>query len=89
MENTMFRFLNTLRPNLYSIRTKWGDIPTYYTDRDYLPVDVKRKDIVKLCNTFGISNEDGELVYNKWLKTKPVYTRMKNSTNESVLVAVV
>lgn len=87
----MFRFLNTLRPNLYIIRTKFGDVPQYYGEwnRYYAIVDVKYKDIVKLCNTFGISKEDGELVYNKWLKTKPVYTRMKNSTNESVLVAVV
>ena len=84
----MFRFLNTLRPNLYIIRTKFGDVPQYYKDSNYAIVDVKYKDIDKLCNTFGISKEDGVIVYNNWLNSRPVYTRLKNSTNDSVLVPV-
>jgi hypothetical protein len=88
MKNTMFRFLNTLHPELYCIRTKFGDVPQYYKDRNYAIVDVKYKDIDKLCNTFGISKEDGVIVYNNWLNSRPVYTRLKNSTNDSVLVPV-
>ena len=87
----MFRFLNTLRPNLYFIRTKFGDVPQYYKEwnRNYAIVEMKYKDIDKLCNTFGIFKEDGVIVYNNWLSSRPVYTRLKNSTNDSVLVAVV
>ena len=43
----MFRFLNTLHPELYCIRTKFGDVPQYYKDRNYAIVDVKYKDIDK------------------------------------------
>ena len=70
------------------IRTKFGDVPQYYKDRNYAIVDVKYKDIDKLCKTFGISSEDGVIVYNDWLSSRPVYTRLKNSTNDSVLVPV-
>ena len=86
MYKPMFMFLDKLNPGIFRYRTKFGIIPRYNRGGSYTIVDVKDKDIKKLCNTFNLSWEDGKDVYTYWLSTKPVAVRIKNSTNEDVFV---
>ena len=82
----MYMFLDKLHPNLFRYRTKFGIIPRYNKRGSYTISGVRDKDIMKLCNTFNISWEDGKNVYTSRLSTKPVAVRIKNSTNEDVFV---
>ena len=86
MYKAMFMFLDTLHPNLFRYRTKFGIIPRYSKGGSYTISGVKDKDVRKLCNTFNLSWDDGMDVYTSWLGSKPIATRIKNSTNEDVFV---
>ena len=82
MEKQMFNFLDFMNPNMYVLETKFGTIPRYNREGNYVIGDEKRKQILLLCSFFSCEYDDGLSVYNKWLSTKPIYVRMKNSTTD-------
>lgn len=87
MENLMFKFLDNLNPNFFMYRTKFGIIPRY--DRDgynYVIGDIVRKDTLRLCDYFSCEFEYASSVYKKWMNSKPVHIRIKNSTNGYLFV---
>ena len=82
----MFKFLDHLNPNIFLLETKFGTIPRYSREGDYVfdfvVGDEKRKQILLLCSFFSCEYSDGLSLYDKWLSTKPIYVRMKNSTTD-------
>ena len=86
MEKLMFKFLDQIRPNMFVLKTKFGNVPAYNRSGNFVVGDEKRKDIERLCRFFSIHDYDGKYIYEKWLGTKPIYVRIKNSTNDTVLV---
>ena len=78
----MFNFLDLMSPNMYVLETKFGTIPSYNREGNYVIGDEKRKQILLLCSFFSCEYDDGLSVYNKWLSTKPIYVRIKNSTTD-------
>jgi len=47
----MFKFLDLMNPNMYVLETKFGLIPRYSREGDYV-VGEKRKQILSLCSFF-------------------------------------
>ena len=82
----MFRFLDQMRPNMFVVKTKFGNVPRYNREGDFIVGNEKRKDIEKLCHYFCLEYYQGKLIYENWMATKPTYVRVKNSTNDTVLV---
>ena len=82
----MFRYLDNIRPNVFVLKTKFGNVPRYNREGDFVVGNEKRKDIERLCRFFSIHHYDGKDVYDRWLETKPIFVRIKNSTNDSVFV---
>lgn len=82
----MFRYLDSRNPGFFRYRTKFGIIPRYNRKGDYVVGNEKRKDIERLCRFFSIHHYDGKDIYERWLETKPIYVRIKNSTNDNVFV---
>lgn len=78
----MFKFLDTLNPNMFLLETKFGTIPKYERGGNYLIGFEKKKDIMRLSDFFSITYSDAELIYEDWLMSKPVYVRIKNTTTE-------
>ena len=85
MEKMMFKFLDLMNPNMFLLETKFGAIPRYSREGDYLVGDERRDQIMSLCSFFSCEFDYGLSVYEKWLSSKPVYVRIKNSTT-SLLV---
>ena len=86
MEKLMFKFLDQIRPNMFVLKTNIGNVTRYNRSGNFVVGDEKRKDIERLCRFFSIHDYDGKYIYEKWLETKPIYVRIKNSTNDTVLV---
>lgn len=87
MEKLMFKFLDALNPEFFRYETKFGIIPRYEReDGNYVVGDIVCKDIMRLCNYFSCEFEYASSVYKKWMETKPVYVRIKNSTNSYLFV---
>ena len=82
MEKMMFKFLDDLDPNMFRYRTKFGIIPHYSRGGTYLVSDERSRQVIMLCKFFSCEYNYGLSVYEKWLETKPIYIRMKNSTTE-------
>ena len=82
MEKHMFNFLDLMNPNMYVLETKFGTIPRYNREGTYVISEEKRTQIWLLCSFFSCKYDDGLSVYDKWLSTKPIYVRMKNSTTD-------
>ena len=82
MEKQMFNFLDLMNPNMYVLETKFGTIPCYICEGNYVIADEKHKQILLLCSFFSCEYLDGLSVYDKWLSTKSIYVRMKNSTTD-------
>ena len=82
MEKQMFKFLDHLNPNIFLLETKFGTIPRYSREGDYVIGDEKHKQILLMCDFFSYKYNDGVSVYDKWLSRKPIYVRIKNSTTE-------
>ena len=82
MEKVMFKFLDRLNPNMFLLETKFGTIPRYSREGDYVIGEEKLKQVSLLCDFFSCENDYGLSVYDKWLSSKPVYVRIKNSTSD-------
>ena len=82
MEQMMFRFLDLLNPNIFVLETKFGNVPRYNGEDNFIVGEEKRKQIKLLCNMFSCEYNDGLSVYDKWLSSKPVYVRLKSSTSD-------
>ena len=83
----MFLFLDEMNPDMFILRTKFGTLPHYSRKGTYVISDEKRRQVKLLCEYFSCDFANGLKVYDKWLLGKPVYVRIKNSTNEYVFVA--
>ena len=82
MEQMMFRFLDLLNPNIFVLETKFGNVPRYNGEDNFIVGEEKRKQIKLLCNMFSCEYNDGLSVYDKWLSSKPIYVRLKSSTSD-------
>lgn len=83
----MFEFLNTFCPDVFLLRTKFGIIPRYNNNPDNCSFEeIKRKHVKMLYNFFSCDLDYCTDVYKQWLNSKPIYVRIKNSTNDSVFV---
>lgn len=82
MEKLMFDFLDDLDPNMFRYRTKFGVIPHFSRGGTYLVSDEKSRQIIMLCKFFSCEYNYGLSVYERWMNSKPIYVRMKNSTTE-------
>lgn len=82
----MFIFLDNMNPKLFMLKTKFGTVPHYEREGTYAIADEKRSQVNKLCDYFSCHYVDALAIYDKWLSTKPIYVRVKNSTNKSVYV---
>jgi hypothetical protein len=80
MKKIMYDFLTHLNPNLIIVRTKFGD--SYRNNGDVFSIHDKRTAINSLCNCFGISLPESAEVFVCWLKTRPVYVRLENTTTD-------
>ena len=87
MKKLIFEYLNVNYPNLYIRKTKFGDVICGY-DRgtSWLYVRSEAIDTIKVLFSCDIATAD-ELV-NDWIKSRPVFDRIRNSTNEFVLIPV-
>lgn len=86
MKEMMFEFLDDFYPDVFLYRTKFGVIPKYNISGDYAINDVKRKHIKMLSNFFSCHYDVSWEVYEEWLNRKPIYVRIKNSTNNDTFV---
>lgn len=76
----MFDFLDNLYPNFVVRKTKFGN--SYVNNDDVFSIHDKRTAINNLCSFFSITMSEGAEVFVSWLKTKPVYVRLENSTTD-------
>ena len=86
MEKLMFKYLDNRHPNFFRYETKFGIVPRFIRDDNYVVGDIIRKDTLSLCNLFSCEFEYASSVYKKWMNSKPVYVRIKNSTNGYLFV---
>lgn len=82
MEKMMFKFLDHLNPNMFLLETRFGNIPRYNREGSYVVTSEKHKQILLLCDFFSCEFDNGATVYEKWLSSKPIYVRLKNSTSD-------
>ena len=82
MEKMMFKFLDLRNPNMFLLETKFGIIPRYSREGNYVIGEEKLKQIEVLCDFFSCEYGYGLSVYDKWLNSRPVYVRIKNSTSD-------
>lgn len=84
MRRLMFTFLKEKYPNAYKYRSKFGDVT--YADKE-MEFHVSRNEIVKQIQLlFSCDKGVAESTFLNWKESLPVYVRVENSTNESVLV---
>lgn len=79
MEKLMYMFLDSLNPDIFILKTKFGTLPHYSRGGSYLIGDEKRRQILLLCEFFPCEYDFGLSIYDKWLKTKPVCIRLKDT----------
>lgn len=82
MEKMMFKFLDLMNPNMFRLETKFGNVPRYNGEDNFIVGNEKRRQILLLCDFFSCEFDNGLSVYEKWLSSKPVYVRIKNSTTD-------
>lgn len=88
MEKLMISYLNVTYPNVYTYRTKFGDILYDKNNHVYAShLHIKRLNTVnQLMLLFCCSGLDADNAFESWKASRPVFVRFLNSTNESVLV---
>lgn len=86
MKKLMFRYLCEAYPNAYTYRTKFGDVRYRKDDKEMAFHIDRRANVDKLMLLFSCRRETAESIFNEWCDRLPVYVRVENSTNESVLV---
>lgn len=87
MKKLMFTYLNAAYPNSYCVKTSWGNVPHFgNVNCDYAILSIKSKIVSTLSHLFCCSPEFADEVYSSWIKSFPVYIRVKTLVNSSVLV---
>lgn len=82
MEKMMFKFLDLMNPNMFRLETKFGNVPRYNGEDNFIVGDERHKQIFSLCSFFSCEFDYGLSVYEKWLSSKPIYVHIKNSTTD-------
>lgn len=80
MNKLMYNFLDNLYPNFVVRKTKFGN--SYINNGDLFSVEDKMCAIKSICNFFSVTVFDGTVIFKSWIKTKPVYVRLENSTTD-------
>lgn len=78
MEKLMYTFLDTMYPKLFMLKTKFGNTPYYYNGNTFVLCELKHKTAYKLSDYFCCSYNYADIVYDRWLETKPVCIRVTN-----------
>jgi hypothetical protein len=90
VKKLMFIYLNESYPNVYIYRCKFGDALYNIVGQMGEGRHVSRRDIAKkLTLLFSCDESDSYDVFDSWSASRPVYVRLKSSTNETVLVPLV
>ena len=76
----MYDFLDSLYPTFYVHETKFGNV--FYDKGTMFSAMDKWYAIDSLCQFFSITFSEGDEVFESWVKTKPVYVRLGNSTTD-------
>lgn len=85
MEKLMFSFLDTMNPDLFLVKTTFGNIPSYALNEEgsILIRHEKRRQIHSLCDFFSCSYDYARIVYDMWLETKPVYIHILDPKDDT------
>lgn len=83
MEKLMFTFLDTMNPKVFLLMTKFGTTPYHRDGDNYVISDEKHKVAHKLCDFFSCEYSYALLVYNKWLRTKPICVRVVDPEDDT------
>lgn len=86
MKKLMFKYLKKTYPKAYVVKTKFGNLPHFGDEGSYTLLDKKIRIITMLSDLFSCDKDFATEVYESWVGMLPVYVRMKNGTNSSVLV---
>ena len=88
MEKLILTYLNVTYPNVYTYRSKFGDI-LYLNNNSVLDkhLHLRRVEVVvQLVSLFSCDERYAYDVFDSWQASLPVYSRLGNSTNDNVLV---
>ena len=86
MNKLMFKYLNKAHPKSYVVKTKFGNVPHFDEEGSFTLLDKKNKIISMLCDLFSCDKDYATEIYESWVKTLPIYVRMKGTTNTTILV---
>lgn len=86
MKRMMFEFLDTFYPQVRLLKTKFGIIPMYGIKGGWDVFQIKLKHIKMLCDYFSCDTDYCKGIYEEWLDNRPVHVRVKNSTNDDLMV---
>ena len=81
MEKQMYNFLDTCYPTVFILETKFGNAVKYDRNLVFSVMD-KHFAVDHLCSFFSLTIPEGQDVFDSWLKTRPVYVRLGNSTTD-------
>lgn len=77
----MWKYLDEMYPHVIQIETKFGT--AIFNGEKYFHFN---NAVQSLVNMFDCSRDDAANTFKDWEKSRPVMVKIKNSTNESVLV---
>ena len=77
----MYKFLDTCYPTVFVVETKFGNAVKYNGNQVFAVMD-KHFAVDHLCSFFSLTIPEGQDVFDSWLKTRPVYVRLGNSTTD-------
>ena len=88
MKKLMMTYLCETYPDAYTYRSKFGDILYDKNNGVYdMSLHVKRLKVVnQLVSLFCCSGYDADNAYENWKASRPVFGRVVNSTNETVII---
>jgi len=87
MKKLMFLFLDEMNPEMFILKTKFGNIPKYGREGNYCIGDEKHNQVKKLCEYFTLGYFEGLKTYDEWLNKKPILQRKKNLIGEVEFVS--
>ena len=88
MRKLMYAYLNTCYPDAYLVKTKFGHVLYTKNGKTEDEIIMKINVVEKLVVLFSSHHHDAALIYNIWFYSRPIFEKVTNATNETVLVPV-
>ena len=87
MNKVMYDFLDSLYPTFFVHETKFGNALKY--DGGLIFSAINKWDAMdSLCQFFSLTLPESDEVFESWVKTKPVYVRLGNSTTDVYVLKI-